>query len=181
MRLNTIKAIQAAGVLLKRDNAHFMEFLRLLKLLYLADRRSLELYGTTITHDRYCAMDHGPVLSGVYDLIKGEHIDSDDWSTHFQRDGYRVRLVKNTGVGKLSRAEVDVLNEVFDRWQGVDQWDIVKELHTFPEWIKNRNPRSSKQIPMRDILEALGLADEADDIMENERINEELDRFFKKA
>lgn len=39
-----------------------MSYLRMLKLLYLADRESLKETGHTITGDRVVAMEHGPVL-----------------------------------------------------------------------------------------------------------------------
>ena len=40
------------------------------KLLYFADKTSLEKYGRFIFGDDYLAMKAGPVPSGAYDLIK---------------------------------------------------------------------------------------------------------------
>lgn len=42
----------------------------LLKSLFLADRRHLNEYGRPITFDKYVAMNHGPVPSNAYDLLK---------------------------------------------------------------------------------------------------------------
>ena len=70
-RFSFEKRLQAAGVLLGLDGDR-MERIRLLKLLYIADRELLAETGRTITGDRVVAMDHGPVLSQVYDLIKGQ-------------------------------------------------------------------------------------------------------------
>jgi hypothetical protein len=42
-----------------------MEYVRLLKLLYIADREMMAEAGAPVTGDRAVAMDHGPVLSHV--------------------------------------------------------------------------------------------------------------------
>ncbi len=43
-----------------------------LKMLYLADKRALILWGKTITGDRFVSMQKGSVLSLIYNLFKGE-------------------------------------------------------------------------------------------------------------
>ncbi len=40
------------------------------KVIYFADKIHLEKYGRFICGDRYIAMKHGPVPSGIYDLLK---------------------------------------------------------------------------------------------------------------
>ena len=46
-----------------------MPYLKLLKLMYYADRQMLITRGTLITFDKWVAMKLGPVLSSTYDLI----------------------------------------------------------------------------------------------------------------
>jgi uncharacterized phage-associated protein len=41
-----------------------------LKIVFFADKRHLERYGRLIFGDTYIAMDHGPVPSGAYDVVK---------------------------------------------------------------------------------------------------------------
>lgn len=48
----------------------------LVKSVFLADRRHLNEFGRPITFDKYLAMEHGPVPSGVYDLLKKDPADS---------------------------------------------------------------------------------------------------------
>jgi len=48
-----------------------MNYLKLMKLLYLADRESMRRNGRPISGDRYVSMDHGPVLSQTLNLING--------------------------------------------------------------------------------------------------------------
>ena len=68
---DTLKIVQAAAVLLKEE-AGQMTRLRLLKLLYIADRESLAETLRPISGDDVVAMDHGPVLSSTYKLIRRE-------------------------------------------------------------------------------------------------------------
>ena len=68
-RFNIEKTIQAIAALLHFHGSKEMSYLRMLKLLYLADRECLQETGRPITGDRVVAMEHGPVLSSVYDLI----------------------------------------------------------------------------------------------------------------
>ncbi len=48
-----------------------INILKLVKLLYLADRESLQKHGNPISFDRLVSMDHGPVLSRTLNLICG--------------------------------------------------------------------------------------------------------------
>src|SRR5271155_4089348 len=68
--LKVLKTIQAIGVLLRADGVKRMNYMRLLKLLYMADRESLRETGRPITGGPVTAMERGPVLEEVYDLIR---------------------------------------------------------------------------------------------------------------
>ena len=67
IRFNEKKATQAAAHLLRLRGGR-MSYMKLIKLLYLADREALLRWGRTISTDRYVSMDRGPVLSRVLDL-----------------------------------------------------------------------------------------------------------------
>jgi hypothetical protein len=57
------KATAAAGVLLKKCPGRRMKYIRLLKLLYIADRESLRNRGRPIVGDRYISMKKGAARS----------------------------------------------------------------------------------------------------------------------
>jgi uncharacterized phage-associated protein len=61
-RFNEQKATQAAARFLKLANGK-MNYLKLIKLLYLLDRESLNRRGRPVTGDQYYSMKLGPVLS----------------------------------------------------------------------------------------------------------------------
>ncbi len=132
-----------------------MSYLRLLKLLYIADREWLAETGESITGDRACAMKQGPVLSTVYDLVKGDAALSGRWDDFIHNDGYRVTLVRDPGRDTLSRGMIDKLNEVTVRHREDADWSIVDITHTFPEWETNFDGGSTL-IPWQDISTAMG-------------------------
>ena len=143
--------MQAAGVLLRRDG-NKMSRLRLLKLLYIADRELLAAKGRTITGDRVFAMKFGPVLSRTYDLIKGLEARAGEWDGFIHSDGYAVDLRKDPGLDDLSRAEIAKLQEVSDRYRDVDDEDLWMLTHSFPEWEKYSVSGGALEIPWQDVL-----------------------------
>jgi uncharacterized phage-associated protein len=165
-RFHFEKTLQAAGVLLREHPLHAMGMLRLLKLLYIADRESLRETGAPITGDRVVAMRNGPVLSETYDLIKGEHIRTPEWSEHFENLDYFVHLRKEPRIGRLSRYEIETLNDVAHRLEHEDDWAVVDQTHEFPEWQKNQAGDASKPIPHEDILDAVGRGEDIQAIRE---------------
>src|SRR5674476_520662 len=64
------KAAQAAACLLHKAGGK-LPLLKLMKLLYLSERLSLQRYGDTITGDSFASLPHGPVLSMSYDHMNG--------------------------------------------------------------------------------------------------------------
>jgi len=149
------KALQAAAFLLARHGGS-MNYMRLLKLLYIADRESLKETGYPITGDHVVAMERGPVPNPTYDLIRGKHRRNLQWDEFMERESYRIKLVKDPGKGGLSDYEVRKLEEISDRYDACDEWDMVQLTHQFPEWRKNDPGTSSRPIPIEDILEAVG-------------------------
>ena len=166
------KALQAAAYLLRRETCREMNYMRLLKILYIADRESLRLTGRPITGDRVAAMRRGPVLSEVFDLIKGIHLRFPDWTRFVQKDGFNVRLVGEPGQANLSRFEIETLERIAEENRCRDEWDMVEYTHEFPEWKKNDPGDGMKWIPLSDVLEAIGRGADLADIEEDAKADE---------
>ena len=153
MRFNDTKATQAAAHLIKRRGQGHMSYMKLIKLLYFADREALLRWGSPITADTYYSMDRGPVLSRVHDLVTegASPNESDYWEQHLQPCGdHEVRVLKDPRAGELSEAEEELLDEIFARYGGLGRWEIVEAAHKLPEW---EDPRGGRiPIRYRDIL-----------------------------
>jgi uncharacterized phage-associated protein len=151
-RFNFERALQASAYLLRLDHKK-MSYLRLLKLLYIAEREWLAQTGESITGDRAFAMKQGPVLSTVYDLVKGNESKSGEWDDFIHTDGYSVELVNDPGRGELSKGIVEKLAQVTERYRNTDDWELSEQTHEFKEWADNFNG-SASLIPWEEILQA---------------------------
>lgn len=159
---NERKAAQAAAWFLQRQGKA-MSHLKLIKLLYLADRAALAEYGFSITGDRLVSMPHGPVLSKTLDLINGyEQRVEDGWEAWISdRENHTVALRERGALGtnldELSAAEMDVLNRVWQQFGHMDQWalrDYTHDPKNCPEW---QDPQGSAMpITFQRLFEALG-------------------------
>ena len=156
---NEEKATAAASLLLRRHGGR-MSYMKLLKLLYIAERESLRKYGRPICGDDYYSMKFGPVMGIVYNLIKEDQVKEDFWFRHIRREPgtYDVSLIADPSTVALSQAEIRLLDEIFENYKQVDQWDLSGLTHEFPEW---EDPGDScRKIPPERILRALGKSDE---------------------
>jgi len=149
---NPQKAAQAASYLLGRNDGR-MNYTKLIKILYLADRESLRRFDRPVTTDAPFSMDNGPVLSNIYNHIKEE--GNSDWEKLIELEGYDVILKKRAPIGELSPCELEILDEIFQQFRNMDVWDLVAYCHkNLPEWTDPEG--SSIPILFEEILEAVG-------------------------
>jgi uncharacterized phage-associated protein len=130
------KSVEAAAVLLKL-NGGSIKYLGLLKMLYIADRVSLQRMEQPITGDFYVSMDYGPVLSGVYDLIKGNPVGNalTLWSQFISaRHRHKILLRSDPGNQHLCQEEEEILEEVYRNFGHLDPFKVAEWTHSLPEW-----------------------------------------------
>ena len=156
---NERKVAQMAAYLLAKGERR-MAHLKLMKLLYLADRRSMDVYGFPISGDRVVAMPHGPVLSMTLNLIDGDVESCEDgWESWISdKANHQVALKRTPSpelLDELSVADLGALDAVWNEFGHMTQWAIRDYTHDHcPEW-KDPNG-SSVAIPFEDIFGALG-------------------------
>lgn len=154
-----------------------INIMKLVKLMYLADRESMSRYGAPISFDRMVSMDEGPVLSRTLNLINGDVSKKaaaiwDSWIT--AREGHQVSARKEVtpdALDRLSDADLEVMEDTWKRFGHMDQWDLSKYTHkNCAEW---RDPDGSAlPIAETDVLMALGRTQERA-VAEAERLRRE--------
>lgn len=142
----------------------------LLKLLYFADKTSLEKYARFITGDIYYAMQHGPVASHIYNWMKS---DSETTSTlGFRVEGNKIIPLRPADEKKLSLSDIECLDIILMLYGHYPSWMIREISHQDAAWAKNwakqTRDNNSIPIPLEDILATL---DEGEELLEYLRDN----------
>jgi uncharacterized phage-associated protein len=137
------KATQVAGVFLAlRNQGGRMSYMKLIKLMYLTDREALMRWGWSMTGDEYVSMEHGQVLSKTYDLLKEASLGRSYWRNFISPPNTRkeVKLLKPTETGELSRADRELIEEIFSRYGQMDRWELANITHGLPEYRETNGP-----------------------------------------
>lgn len=102
--------------------------LKLMKLMWLADRLHLNKYGRTIHDDTYFAIQCGPILSNAKDLsyesIRGV----------FEVDGYIIKAETDPNLDYFSISDIEIMNLIWSNYGYITPSKLVNYSHKFPEW-----------------------------------------------
>lgn len=108
------------------------------KMLYFADRYHLEHYGSFIYGDSYIAMQHGPVPSGIYDLlkaVKGVMSTTDPtlveaFSANLDvHNGYHIQPKHDADVDYLSDASLESLDYAIKNYGKLSFQELTDRSH----------------------------------------------------
>jgi hypothetical protein len=151
------KTTEAAILLLKMAGGR-MKYIRLLKLLYLSDRRAYAELGRSITNDRYCSMRYGQVPSRAYDLAKGsaarvEGIWSDFINSPVDNHYIELREIPDN-IQALSESELDIIRSVSMEYIDKSDFDLA-DITKGPEYVLITGTKKAIDTPIEKILEAL--------------------------
>lgn len=137
-RFNIAKATEAACHFMDRAGGT-INIMKLVKLMYLLDRLSLDRRGVPVAGGDYLSMRNGPVTSEVLDLINAGRLlgESDQrWEQCVSdRLNHEVQLERMPAREHLSDAEILLLDEVWREHGHQDQWELVDWCHAHcKEW-----------------------------------------------
>jgi len=180
------KAAQMCAFFLSKAKGGRMPHLKLIKLLYLADRESYRRYGYGISGDAMVSMPHGPVLSQTLNHING-YIQSapggwDDWIT--DKADHQVQLKKKNitrrDLKEMSECDMEVMAAVWKEFGHMGRWEIRDYTHAqCKEW---EDPGgSSLPITYEAILQAVGYSKtHAGEIAEVRREEDAIDSLLQR-
>lgn len=157
------KATQASVYLMHKYGGR-LNYMKLIKLLYLANRASMAEIGAPIVPDTYSVMPKGPVLSTVLDRINYPRLkgETSPWYEAIDfSDPYTLKIKNDPGVGNLSRRSLRILDQVDAKFHGMSPFELVAWMHdkkNIPEWSDPKG--SSYQITIEAILRAIGKTEE---------------------
>jgi len=187
MRYREACAAQVAAFFIHKAGGK-LTILKLIKLMYLAERLSLERYGEPITGDRLVSMPHGTALSITLNHMKGLIESSpggwDEWIS--DKENREVSLADPSMMRSpeesllaLSDTDLEVINEIWDRFGHFSASSLRNYTHSakIPEWIDPCG--SSSTITYQELFRALGFSPEKiSDLLEKLEEQEQIDRAF---
>ncbi|ENR5978994.1 TPA: SocA family protein [Klebsiella pneumoniae subsp. pneumoniae] len=157
------RVAQMAAYLLSKDGGR-MPYLKLMKLLYLSDRESMNRFGESLSGDHMVAMPHGPVLSRSLDMINGREQGQEIWKSWVDKpDRYDLALKRQhfdrNDLDELSDSDLSILENVYCTFGHMDKWEIRDYTHEkCAEW---KDPKGgSYPITPESVFSALGKSDE---------------------
>ncbi len=161
------RATAVAVFFLQKAPQRRLNDLKLMKLMVIAERRSMAAMTALITGAGFASMQNGPVLSEVLDLFQGRR-PSDIWNGAIRLEPHRGKGSRSnelvlTGeldvADYLSPVEIDLLESVWQEWGHKDKWELVSLTHEFPEWDRTvQESRSSRPISLEKVFH-LGLGE----------------------
>lgn len=166
---NERRTAQAAAFFLHHAGGR-LPLLKLMKLLYLAERESLRVFGEPISGDKLVSMQHGPVLSKTLDMMNGWGGEAQGgWNTWVEdRSGHDLALRDPSMIRspeqdllELSDGDLEILESIWEKFGHMGKYDLVEYTHSpaCPEWVDPRG--SSRPIPPAKLLKAIGYEGEA--------------------
>lgn len=144
-------------------------FHHIAKLFYFADLCHLERYGRFICGDRYIAMKHGPVPSGVYDMLKAarngeDYLHFQNLQVAFRVEGnHHVVALREPNVEWLSDSEIECLDEAISKYDRFDFGQLCRESHDAAWLSANDNDEISLEAIINRIGNPTGLLEHLQD------------------
>jgi uncharacterized phage-associated protein len=154
-RLNLERCIQGVQLLAAHKPGITQYYIG--KVFFFADKKHLLDWGRPISGDRYIAMEHGPVPSAIYDLLKSDSGVPDEVVSALNE---RIRTVQNA-----NRIQVFSLEEVpaYPALSRTDQEYLLESLATYANMSFGELKRISHEDPAYEAAWSLpGLNNEMD-------------------
>tara|TARA_R110001606_G_scaffold122144_4_gene254930 strand:- start:761 stop:1312 length:552 start_codon:yes stop_codon:yes gene_type:complete len=152
------KSAQMAAFFAKQSGGS-IPHLKLIKLLYIADRTSMEESNFPITYDKMKSLPHGPILDLTLNAINSPNKEGSIWNKYIEHNGQYVCKLAYSGsdFDVLSGFDINILETVWKKYGHLNKWELRDLTHKpeyFPEW---SDPEySSKPIKYETILESFG-------------------------
>ncbi len=163
------KAMEAILYIANSDKVTDTTFMRVLKLLYLADKTSLESWGRFIFGDTYYAMKHGPVPTNAYDIMKDAR-DEDAYHSDFEvSGGYTIQPNRKANIEKLSESDTECLDQVIASYGRLPVWQLRDITHddAYKVIWAAAGEDGSTPIPLERIISEFDDADELLDYLQH--------------
>ena len=157
--LNIHKIVQAVSYLQERCDC--TNYMKLVKMLFFADRHIFRHHGILLTNDHYVALKDGPVCSSTLNIFT----KNEDWfynslsseEKEYLNDRIKYiseydRSVKEVDDSWLSIADKNALDFAIENFGKFDQFQLRDIAHDYPEWKRYEDYFKRKLTKKEDII-----------------------------
>jgi uncharacterized phage-associated protein len=170
-----LKSVQTIAYFVRKAGGS-AEKLKLIKLVYLADRLSFKRRGKPLNFDSYLSLPHGPIASSALNGMDHNLADP-SWEALSLADNRRdVTVVGDVSDDRLSRADRAILDATWEEFGGMTASQIRNWTHRHcPEYVEV-GPAASLPIDLSEILAQVGIADPDNTAREVRTLQKEVGR-----
>lgn len=159
---NPAKATEVACGFIEKEG-QTINIMKLIKLVYLLDRLSIQRRGIPVVGGAYFSMRNGPVISELLDLINAGALwgmSTSDWQRLISdRQNHEVTLVQKPEYRHLADAELELIDEIYRQFGTMNQWQLRDWCHEHcAEWTPLEMEHA--RIPVERLAEAVGKTEE---------------------
>lgn len=155
---DSLKSIQTLAYFVEKAGGT-AEKLKLIKLVYLADRLSFKRRGKPINFDSYFSLPHGPVASSALNGMDHNFNDPAWDALALASNKKDVTVVAEVGDDRLSRADRSILDDTWDEFGGMTASQIRNWTHKHCAEYVEVPPAKSLPIDLSELLAQVGIKD----------------------
>lgn len=134
------KITQVIRYLIAKSPRDRINILKLMKLVWAADRYHVRKFANLITDYDYRALPRGPVSSIAYDIADASDFLSEEQIEYSKeyvvRSEHDIVGIKEAETDYLSETEREALDFAWNTFGKLDEFEVVDITHQYPEWKK---------------------------------------------
>lgn len=142
-------AAHAAAVFFSQQEGGRINKMKLVKLLYISERTSLQESESPLFGGMYCSLAYGPIISEILDALNGNY-----WQgLTLQQHDIVLAEGSTPAFDALSDWGKELITRVYKEYGSKNQWELSELTHCeFAEW-KNPGKGRRELIAIRDIVQ----------------------------
>ncbi len=170
-----LKSVQTIAYFVRKAGGS-AEKLKLIKLVYLADRLSFKSRGKPINFDSYLSLPHGPIASSALNGMD-HNLNEAAWDALALGVNRKdVTVVGDVTADRLSRSDLTILDATWAEFGGMTASQIRNWTHRHCAEYVEVGPASSLPIDLSEILAHVGIQDADNAAREVRTLQKEIGR-----